>query len=183
MNIKQHKFQLITPVVGDKIYQTNSFNKGIKKCYNELKSYGSNKYDKFSVIDLTTYKTYEFALNKNKKNIQVGGENENIKENDKENDKIVLLEENIKILEEKINKLEEIITKFIKNDNDKNSIDENDNKGNNDNKNNNTTENENVTNDTEKIKKNNKNVYGANLERLKLLKKFENETNDNCTVM
>lgn len=61
------RFQLVGPIVGTKAYQTESFDMGVKKCYQELKQRGGsnfNKYDTFSVMDMDTYETYKFKIDK-----------------------------------------------------------------------------------------------------------------------
>lgn len=138
---KQHKFQLISPIIGEKIYQTNSIKKGVQKCYDELKAYGLSNYKEFSVMDTQTYNKYRFAINQKDKIIQNGGHvkksknifndfvpnnidknNEQmiVKSNDDINIKINDMENNIYHLEEKIKLLEDKISnKLIQSSNNK----------------------------------------------------------------
>lgn len=76
-------FQLIAPVVGKKIYQTSSFEKGVDKCYKELKNFYNgdlSNISSFSVMNMGNYETYKFSIsNKKKQNnsatIMHGGSN------------------------------------------------------------------------------------------------------------
>lgn len=66
---KQHRFRLISPMVGNKIYSTTSLKHGAKKCLNELNS-DTKKYDSFAMLDVDTYETYKFKLNYHPKNMR-----------------------------------------------------------------------------------------------------------------
>lgn len=67
----KNRYQLIKPFSGSKVHQTSSLKKGAKKCYDELKTtphyYSANS---FTVIDLDSYKTYDFLIHHNNK---IGG--------------------------------------------------------------------------------------------------------------
>lgn len=132
---KQYRFQLISPVIGEKIYQTNSIKKGIKKCYEELKSVGIKDHKEFCVMDTVSYETYKFAINNKNNNELIDHKNKKIKKekdhknisnneniiNQKDNiavennnqisyeKKIDYLENNINILNNKIKTLEQQI--------------------------------------------------------------------------
>ena len=69
-----HRYQLIAPVHGDKIYQTTSLNKGAKKCFEELKGCGKNNFNSFTVMNLDNYETYKFAIGG--RHLQHGGGDE-----------------------------------------------------------------------------------------------------------
>jgi hypothetical protein len=78
---KHNRFQLISPIIGNKIYQSSSFNKGAKKCYDELKGCGKNDFNDFTIMNLDNYETFKFAINKREKhnhNLQQGGNIQNI---------------------------------------------------------------------------------------------------------
>lgn len=62
----RHRYQLVYPFQGTKIYKTSTFNNGIKKCYDELKMSGkfTNNLEKFTVVDLDTLDAYNFKLKK-----------------------------------------------------------------------------------------------------------------------
>lgn len=123
---KFFRFQLVSPIVGEKIYQTNSAKAGFKKCYEELKAFGLKNYKEFSVMDINTYKTFKFAIRHNKIQIGSGNENKNIDDQSKNSqdtqedtqeekniepaepidNKINELENTIKLLTEKISIIE-----------------------------------------------------------------------------
>lgn len=116
---KQYRLQLISPIIGEKIYQSNSFKKGIQKCYEEFKASGNDS-NEFSVMDTITYKTFKFAVNKNKKNNNnkdnKGYNNGNNKYNNIKNNDFLDLDENIinnkndnPEIENKINDLENTV--------------------------------------------------------------------------
>ena len=65
LQYKKHRFRLISPIVGNKIYVTSSLKHGAKKCSTEL---NKNKYTEFSIIDIDTFHTYKFVINKKKHN-------------------------------------------------------------------------------------------------------------------
>lgn len=118
---KQYRFQLISPVVGEKIYQTNSIKKGVRKCYDEFKCIGINNHKEFCVMDTISYETYKFSVNnKNIKSSHIVSNNidkedkeiketKEVKEDDEEFDKIIdtVNANNINYLyDKKIDKLE-----------------------------------------------------------------------------
>jgi hypothetical protein len=71
---KQHRYQLIQPLLSNKIYQTTSFKKGVAKCYSELKNYGPITANEFVVMDIDSFEKYSFAIN-HKNNLHMSGGN------------------------------------------------------------------------------------------------------------
>lgn len=56
------KYQLISPIVGTKIYQTSSPEKGARHCYDELKLIsGVNALD-FTMMNIDTFETYKYGI-------------------------------------------------------------------------------------------------------------------------
>lgn len=81
---KHQRFQLIAPIVGNKIYQTNSFQKGAGKCFEELKGCEKNDFNQFTIMNVDNFETYKFGISKREKHntsgaggsgIQRGGSN------------------------------------------------------------------------------------------------------------
>jgi hypothetical protein len=67
-----HKFQLIYPFKGDKIYESKSKKKAIKKCYQEFKFLNDNDNGIFTVTDINKNKDLSFKIiNKNNKKKQL----------------------------------------------------------------------------------------------------------------
>lgn len=99
LQYKKHRFRLISPIVGNKIYVTSSLKHGAKKCSTEL---NKNKYTEFSIIDIDTFHTYKFVINKKKTQC-----NNHINSPDSSNveNKINLLENRLTIVENRINEL------------------------------------------------------------------------------
>jgi hypothetical protein len=97
---KNNNFQLIHPIVGNKIYQT-SFNKASKKCYDELNSLDFHNHSYFTIINLDTKEVYTFKINK--KNKFTSNDFSIIKKN------IQNIETRLDILENKINNKDEYI--------------------------------------------------------------------------
>jgi len=59
---KTYKLQLVSPITSNKIYESSSINKGVKKCYTEFKNSGLfNKFNTFAVIDINTNKIYKYG--------------------------------------------------------------------------------------------------------------------------
>jgi len=134
----KHRFRLISPIVGNKLYSSSSIKHVAKKCINELKNniqIGGKKYTKFAILDIDNYTTYKFNINYHQKthnhnlplngslfgsgNNQIGGMQNNTNINE--------LINKINKLEERINKLENNINELHNDDNDKNDNDKNDN--------------------------------------------------------
>jgi hypothetical protein len=121
----RQRYQLISPVVGNKIYQTSTAKKGAKKCYHELKGYGPIRDTEFSVLNLDSYETYKFKIDKLYSQ-RGGNDGEEVHDDPSEehivaehiNDdkqivvptgddkKIIELEDRIRTLENKVNYLE-----------------------------------------------------------------------------
>ncbi len=113
-NFDNYRLQLIHPIHGAKIYQASTFDSAVKKCYNELKENGNLNSDYFTVMNINTFETFKFAINKNKKNksinIQQGGSVKNNLDNIILNNvKTLSLDEisnRLLSLENKVNELE-----------------------------------------------------------------------------
>ena len=99
----KHRFRLISPIVGNKLYSSSSIKHVAKKCMTELKNniqYSGKKYTKFAILDIDNYTTYKFSINYHQKthnhnlplNGPLFGGNELI-------DKIASLEERLNKLE------------------------------------------------------------------------------------
>jgi hypothetical protein len=122
----KHRFRLISPIVGNKIYSSSSVKHVAKKCMDELKSNlqtGGKKYTKFAILDIDNYTTYKFNINYHQKN-----HNHNLPLNGSlfgTNNQTGGMQ--INDLADKINKLEERISKLennineLHNDNDENN--------------------------------------------------------------
>jgi hypothetical protein len=74
----QHKYQLVSPIVGSKIYQAADYKKGAKRCYNELMGMGSMNSNEFIMMDIDTYETYTYKIHRKNRPKQRGGNAENI---------------------------------------------------------------------------------------------------------
>ena len=62
----KHRFRLISPVVGNKIYSSSSLKHVARKCIDELRNniqIGGKKYSNFAILDIDNYTTYKFNLN------------------------------------------------------------------------------------------------------------------------
>jgi hypothetical protein len=70
---RQHRYQLIAPIIGNKIYETKSLKKGSDKCYRELKASGPITSNEFVVMDIDTYTKYPYAIDKENKILLGGG--------------------------------------------------------------------------------------------------------------
>lgn len=133
---KQYRFQLITPVVSNKIYLTNSVQKGAGKCFEELKGCGANNFNQFTIMNVDNFETYKFAIDKKRNHLtnnkigissninnQNGGDNTNnmptaemvndVKQFTDSN-KVVRLEKAVVALSDKVILLEEQINKLNK---------------------------------------------------------------------
>lgn len=67
---KYSRFQLVSPVMGSKIYKAPSLNQGSYKCYQELKAASISDWKEFAVMDVDTYEIFKFS----RKNKLSGGE-------------------------------------------------------------------------------------------------------------
>lgn len=116
--METHKYQLLSPIMGNKIYQTNNINKVVKKCYDELKMIGGNKdCNEIVIMNVDNYETFRFNINKKQ---QTGGalppppkkiKHDKNEENDDKPENIEdkpVLPSNI--LETRVSKIEESIT-------------------------------------------------------------------------
>ena len=111
----KHRFRLISPIVGNKIYSSSSVKHVAKKCIDELRSniqVGGKKYTKFAILDIDNYTTYKFNINYHQKthnhnlplngslfgtqNNLNGGSNEIINKINKLEERVTNLENNIK---------------------------------------------------------------------------------------
>jgi hypothetical protein len=128
----KHRFRLISPIVGNKLYSSSSVKHVAKKCMDELKNniqIGGKKYTKFAILDIDNYTTYKFSINYHQKthnhNLPLNGP---LLGNLNGGANINELIDKINKLEERINKLENNINN-LHNDNDD---DKNDDKNEND---------------------------------------------------
>lgn len=119
---KYHRYQLVSPIVGSKIYQAKSYSKGAKKCYEELKGCRNQNFNEFTVVDLDDYQTYKFALNKMEKHKnQRGGDPEDVEGNIKKNEphdlkQISELVGRVDRLEKRIDSLSKLVEAINEND-------------------------------------------------------------------
>lgn len=72
MEVGMKKYRLTYPFFGNKIYETRSFKRGVKNCYNEFKQLAESGNDLFMVTEMVSGTTYQFLTN-SKKLTQVGG--------------------------------------------------------------------------------------------------------------
>lgn len=77
---KKYRLQLISPTIGEKIYETRHLDKGIDKCYREFKSLNTGS-KSFTIMDLFTYQVYKYAVNNNKQKNNLNKDEINIKNN------------------------------------------------------------------------------------------------------
>lgn len=56
------KYKIVEPIINNKIYESNSFKKASKRCYNEIKSLKLVNVDKFIMKDIDTNQTYSFKI-------------------------------------------------------------------------------------------------------------------------
>ena len=66
----KHRFRLISPIVGNKLYSSSSVKHVAKKCMDELRNNlqtGGKKYTKFAILDIDNYTTYKFNINYHQK--------------------------------------------------------------------------------------------------------------------
>jgi hypothetical protein len=72
--METQKYQLLSPIMGNKIYQTNDINKVVKKCYDELKMIGGKKdYSEIVIMNVDNYETFRFNVSKKQNTEQIGG--------------------------------------------------------------------------------------------------------------
>lgn len=127
------RYQLIKPILSEKIYESSSMLKGAKKCYKEVKNYKIPNADSFTIRDIDTNKTFVFKIHHPYIPSQLGGELKNgqegqqVKEGDLEtlvqpqnDEKIAKIEENIKNLESRIGIVENTVVNAIDKYNEKN---------------------------------------------------------------
>lgn len=102
---KKCRFRLTYPLHGNKIYETMSLNKAVKKCYHEFKQLSDINEGKFTVTNLDTKKDYHFDIPNDKlkniamsENTMIGGYTESDLLT-----KINKMEEKINYLEERLN--------------------------------------------------------------------------------
>jgi len=93
-----YKYQLIHPIVGTRVYKTNSLNKGAKKCYEELKSLNNINSEYFTILNIDTYQTFKFKINKQQ--LVGGGHNNNNNNNNNINMYLSNLDARISRLED-----------------------------------------------------------------------------------
>lgn len=107
----KYKYQLIHPIVGTRAYQTNSFKKGAKKCYEELKSLDNINTTQFTVLNLDTFQTYKFQIDTHKINKQQHDQELEYKneQNKSEINKIESIQNTLNNLDSRITKLENLI--------------------------------------------------------------------------
>jgi hypothetical protein len=186
----KHRFRLISPIVGNKLYSSSSFKHVTKKCFDELKNniqFGGKKYTKFAILDIDNYTTYKFNViqhNKvhnhnlplngsifNSKNNLIGGNNDNNNLIDKLNNlenRIIKLENNINISGKTTNKSinDNINNKSINDNINNKSINDNiNNKLINDNINNKSI-NDNINNKSINDKNNDKTINDKNNDKI-----------------
>jgi hypothetical protein len=73
----KHRYRLIAPIVGNKIYMTSSLKHGAKKCFQEINVI-KNKFPEFAILNIDTYETFRFKVNHKKtktQNITIGSQN------------------------------------------------------------------------------------------------------------
>lgn len=100
------RYQLIKPLISDKIYETSSMIRGAKKCYNEIKLAKIAGINTFAIRDIDSRQTYEFKIHNPYNpdalaiptNTQLGGFVGN-------NDRILRIENKIKNIEEHISQI------------------------------------------------------------------------------
>lgn len=109
-NIKKHKYQLIYPIFGNKIYHTTSLKGGAQKCYDELKYLDVIQDNYFIVLNIDTNETYKFKIDKkftDKKKILIGGKSENKTEGN------VDIESQIGKISDRLDTIEQNLSKII----------------------------------------------------------------------
>lgn len=133
---KQNKYQLVYPVKGTKIYQSNSLNKGARKCFNDLKLLENFDSPFFKIINIDTGEAYLFKINKKANNSKNNGiidldlsknSQESVQSIKYNNDNFNDIKSMIKNLNIKINKLEDRIDEIslnIKNNGTANNLTE-----------------------------------------------------------
>lgn len=127
------RFQLINPAVGQKIYQTDSLEKGAKKCYGELKQFAGNNHIGFSIMNVDTFEVYKYEIDANynkqkggdtlvaQKNIGLDKETPvksreipqpipipktNVNELDNIKQKLLMIEDKLKLFDERLSRIE-----------------------------------------------------------------------------
>ena len=61
----KHKYQLISPVIGNNLYIASSLKSGAAKCFNDLKQLDVINANYFTIIDIDTFETFKFQIDKN----------------------------------------------------------------------------------------------------------------------
>ena len=119
---KRSKYRLTYPMYGNKIYESKSFDKAVKKCYHEFKQLSDVHEGMFVITNLNTKTEYTFQVNSKKLTNLIGAGQKNniisdksvscieqsVNVNDNMTEKIRLLENKIKMLENKIDIMENI---------------------------------------------------------------------------
>ena len=56
------RYQLIKPILSDRIHESSSMLKGAKKCYKELKTFNAHNSETFTIRDIDTNKSFVFKI-------------------------------------------------------------------------------------------------------------------------
>lgn len=117
------RYQLIKPIISDKIYETQSLMKGAKKCYNEVKNARLPNAKTFTMKDIDTHENYIFKINNPYvPPLQTGGSPPKHENDDEKieslipqqnSGKIIKMEDDIKLLESRITIVENTVKTAI----------------------------------------------------------------------
>lgn len=100
----KNRYQLISPILSNKIYTASTLKGGARKCYQCLKSLNRN-YEYFTIMDIDSMEKYDFKINK-KNHANYTNQNNNQHNNQQGGQ---YTETNINVLLQRINELEKLL--------------------------------------------------------------------------
>lgn len=109
--MKYHRYRLTYPYNGNKIHQSRSLKKGVKKCYNDFKKLDGMKEGMFSVTNIDTKKIYTYRIRKKRKSTGGGLPNNTNASNGQSNELNGVLNE-ISKLNKKIEEINKLVHKY-----------------------------------------------------------------------
>jgi hypothetical protein len=113
------RYQLVKPILSDKIYEASSVNKGGKKCYKELKSSHIINASTFTIKNIDTSHTFTFKINKPYEpslNVQGGGDIQVVEPQFDVKEAVLRLEQRMEKLESALNGTNPVSHHTVKHD-------------------------------------------------------------------
>ena len=121
------RYQLIKPIMSDKLYDATSLMKGAKKCYNEVKQSRIENAETFTIRNIDTKEIYTFKIHhpyvaplklsggndQSQIVLPDGGVKMNTNNTNVNNDRMITLEKKVEIVESKIDVLNKSLEQKI----------------------------------------------------------------------